>query len=169
MRFIVVAISVGLIWLFVQGTGIKLPSFGGGSESSTSAPEKLPEVSIEGSLPCEVNNKEGLTADRLHTCVSAKKYAKAKLVKAGKADQWGCLDKLWDGESDWSAWAEGEPTSKGKAKGIPQALGHGNVFDFGDWKAQVDWGLAYIDGRPDYKGSPCTAWRMWNERDPHWY
>ena len=165
--FVGAAGIIGIIALIITLIGTGTITVGGGSDNSGGG--KLPSVSIEGSIPCQVSDYTHLTADRLHTCVEAKKYAKAKLVQAGKGDEWNCLDNLWDHESNWSAWAVGPPTSQGTAKGISQALGHGDVFAMGDWKAQVDWGLDYINGRGDYKGSPCKAWQLWQARDPHWY
>jgi hypothetical protein len=155
-----VALLIGLL----GGGVIKV---GGGSDAGGGG-GKLPSVSIQGSLACQVNTspRVNLTQARLSTCVDAKKYAKAKLTQKGKADQWSCLDNLWDHESAWSAWAINLDSG---AYGIAQALGHGHVYDEGDWKAQVDWGLDYIDGRGDYKGSPCTAWSLWQSRNPHWY
>jgi hypothetical protein len=171
MRLVVAAISIGIVWLIMSATGVTLPSLGGGSDAP-SAGGGLPSVSIEGSLPCQVNTKAiiQLTADRLHTCVEAKTYAKAKLAQKGQADQWSCQDQLWAHEASWSAWADNPESS---AYGIPQAIEsiHGHVYDKGDWKKQVDWGLDYIWGR--YK-TPCAAWAFWQRTDPrpnagHWY
>jgi hypothetical protein len=166
MRVVVSVIVIGLLWLVASATGIKLPSLGGGPDAP-SADSALPSVSIEGSRPCQVNTKAiiNLTADRLHTCVEAKTYAKAKLAQKGQADQWGCQDELWDGESDWSAWADNPDST---AYGIPQAIEslHGHVYDKGDWRKQVDWGLAYIAGR--YK-TACAALAFWLKQSPHWY
>jgi len=157
-----------VLWLVVSLLGGSSSDGGSSADSGSHGGGKLPSVSIQGSIPCTVDtgNAVNLTADRLHTCVDAKKYAKAKLVAAGKGDEWNCLDNLWYHESNWSAWAVNQSSG---AYGIAQALGHGHVYDEGDWKAQVDWGLNYIDGRGDYKGSPCTAWQLWQSRNPHWY
>jgi hypothetical protein len=167
MRLVVAAISIGLVWLIMSATGVKLPSLGGGSGSAP-ANAGPSNISIEGSLPCQVSDYTHLTPERLPTCVEAKKYAKGRLIQKGQGNEWNCLDQLWDHEANWSAWAVGPPTTKGTAKGISQALGHGDVFALGDWKAQVDWGLDYIWGRPDY-GGPCNAWQLWQSRVPHWY
>ena len=126
----------------------------------------LPNVNIEGARPCQLSPKA-----RNDACVQAKTYAKAKLTAKGQANQFDCLDTLWDHESNWNAWAEGPPTNLGRAQGIPQALGKGHVFDLGDWKKQVDWGLGYIAER--YK-TPCAAWDWWQHPgappyDRNWY
>jgi len=52
------------------------------------------------------------------------------------------------------------------AAGIPQALGHGHVFNLGDPRAQIAWGLDYIAGR---YGTPSRAYSAWQARSPHWY
>lgn len=83
-------------------------------------------------------------------------------------DQWGCLDTLWIGESDWS-W-EATNSSSG-AYGIPQSLPAKKMTSAGaDWKTnpitQIEWGLEYIE--LSY-GSPCEALSFWQEKDPHWY
>ena len=72
-----------------------------------------------------------------------------------------CLAWLWDRESGWNPWAV-NPTSG--AAGIPQALGHGDVFRLGDWRAQIRWGLGYI--RSAYV-TPCGAWA--HETSRGWY
>lgn len=165
MRLFVSLLSIGLIWLVVQGTGFKFPSFGGGgSDSSASAPEKLPGVSIEGALPCKQNGSSRInlnTEDRLKACASAKTYAKQLLIqKHGKAEgeqQFGCQDKLWHEESKWSPWAINHDSG---AYGLAQILpsSHGTPVEMGDWKGQVKWGMDYIWGR--YKTS-CNAWAFW--------
>lgn len=76
-------------------------------------------------------------------------------------DQWPALLSLWNQESGWNANAV-NPSSG--AAGIPQALGHGNVFRLGDAPAQIAWGLNYIRGR---YGSPAGAWA--HEQANNWY
>lgn len=83
-------------------------------------------------------------------------------------DQWGCLDSLWTGESDWQWWAR-NPSSG--AYGIPQSLPASKMATAGgDWltsaTTQISWGLSYIQGR---YGTPCGAWSAWLARSPHWY
>lgn len=83
-------------------------------------------------------------------------------------DQWGCLDSLWTGESDWKWWAR-NPSSG--AYGIPQSLPATKMASAGpDWlgsaTTQISWGLTYIKGR---YGTPCSAWSAWLARSPHWY
>lgn len=76
-------------------------------------------------------------------------------------DQWPSLQALWMQESGWNANAV-NPSSG--ASGIPQALGHGNVFGLGDAPAQIAWGLNYIRGR---YGSPAAAEA--HEKSFNWY
>jgi hypothetical protein len=87
---------------------------------------------------------------------------KAMMIAAGwPASEWPALKALWTRESGWNANAV-NPSSG--AMGIPQALGHGNVFHLGDARAQIAWGLNYIRGR---YGSPSAAWQ--HERSAGWY
>lgn len=83
-------------------------------------------------------------------------------------DQWQCLDKLWEGESNWRHTAE-NPTSG--AYGIPQSLPANKMATVADDYrtnpvTQIKWGMGYIK---DVYGTPCKAWGSWNARSPHWY
>jgi hypothetical protein len=91
----------------------------------------------------------------------AKGYAQQVLNARGWGDQFGALDFIFTNESGWDPYAV-NPSSG--AAGIPQALGHGNVFALGDWKAQVDWGINYIAGQ---YGNPNNAAAFW--RAHNWY
>jgi murein DD-endopeptidase MepM/ murein hydrolase activator NlpD len=82
--------------------------------------------------------------------------------------QWGCLDKLWMGESGWRYTAE---NSSSGAYGIPQSLPASKMATVGaDYRTnpvtQIRWGLKYI--KSSY-GTPCGAWDAWQSRSPHWY
>jgi len=82
-----------------------------------------------------------------------KEYA-ASLVAA---DQFGCLDALFQRESGWNHTAKNKSSS---AYGIPQALPGSKMASAGaDWQTnpltQVRWGVSYINAR---YGSPCGAW-----------
>lgn len=68
------------------------------------------------------------------------------------AGQMAPLIALWNRESGWNPYAV-NPSSG--AAGIPQALGHGHVFNLGDYMAQIIWGENYVAGR---YGSPASAW-----------
>lgn len=72
-------------------------------------------------------------------------------------DQWGCLNSLWQRESNWNPSAH-NPYSG--AYGIPQSLPASKMASAGaDYltnpATQIRWGLGYIQGR---YGSPCGAW-----------
>lgn len=82
------------------------------------------------------------------------------------SSQFGCLDELWVGESDWDVNAT-NPTSG--AYGIPQALPAEKMASFGsDWRTnpvtQIEWGLWYIN---ESYGSPCSANEFKNANN--WY
>jgi hypothetical protein len=94
----------------------------------------------------------------------AQQYAFSLFPKYGwGADQEQPLVNLWNQESGWNANAV-NPSSG--AAGIPQALGHGNVFGLG-WAnaaAQIIWGLDYIMST---YGTPAAAWA--HEQANDWY
>ena len=82
--------------------------------------------------------------------------------------QWGCLERLWIGESGWNYKAANASSG---AYGIPQSLpGRKMATVGGDWRTnpvtQIKWGLDYI--KRSY-GTPCNALDQWNARSPHWY
>ena len=82
------------------------------------------------------------------------------------SSQFGCLDDLWIGESQWDPYAE-NPYSG--AYGIPQALPGSKMATAGaDWQTnpatQIKWGLGYI--KRAY-GTPCAAWQKF--LDQGWY
>jgi hypothetical protein len=87
-----------------------------------------------------------------------KDIARALLSDYGfAADQFGCLESLWEKESGWNPLAH-NPSSG--AHGIPQSLPGSKMASEGaDWYSnpvtQIKWGLGYIDDR---YGSPCAAW-----------
>lgn len=98
-----------------------------------------------------------------------KPYAVELMREAGFGDdQWGCLETLWIGESDFE-WDATNPSSG--AYGIPQSLPAEKMASAGaDWKTnpvtQMEWGIDYI--KQSY-GSPCEALNFWNSQNPHWY
>lgn len=87
--------------------------------------------------------------------VQAIAYSKMKNFKWG-IDQYSCLVKLWNRESNWRVNAFNASSG---AYGIPQALPGKKMAVAGpDWmtnpETQINWGLGYIEGR---YGSPCAA------------
>lgn len=71
-------------------------------------------------------------------------------------DQYSCLVKLWERESNWRVNAS---NSSSGAYGIPQSLpGVKMATEGADWQTnpetQIRWGVKYIKGR---YGSPCGA------------
>lgn len=96
-------------------------------------------------------------ANKSNDPADAKAYAEGALASFGwGAGQLGCLETLWNKESEWSISAS-NPSSG--AYGIPQALPGNKMAAAGsDWQTnfetQIDWGLGYIESR---YGSPCSA------------
>jgi hypothetical protein len=81
-------------------------------------------------------------------------------------DQFPCLNKLWNKESNWRTKAENKSSG---AYGIPQSLPGEKMASKGDdWRTnpatQIKWGLSYIKGRWD---SPCGAWS--HSQSAGWY
>lgn len=93
--------------------------------------------------------------------IANQKLGHSMMLKKWSEDQWPALRSLWTRESNWDANAVNKSSG---ASGIPQALGHGNVFRLGDARAQIAWGLKYIAER---YGSPAAAWA--HEQSAGWY
>ncbi|MBB5639938.1 hypothetical protein [Cryobacterium roopkundense] len=82
------------------------------------------------------------------------------------ADQFSCLNQLWQKESNWNYLAY-NPSG---ATGIPQALPGSKMASAGtDWatnaSTQVAWGLEYI--KASSYGTPCAAWA--HSQANNWY
>ncbi|WP_194420505.1 phospholipase [Microbacterium abyssi] len=82
------------------------------------------------------------------------------------ADQFSCLNSLWQKESGWNYQAYNQ---NGGATGIPQALPGDKMATFGsDWatnaSTQIRWGLDYISRA---YGTPCSAWG--HSQSVNWY
>jgi hypothetical protein len=88
---------------------------------------------------------------------TVKAYAYKQVLAAGwQRDQYSCLVKLWERESNWRYNASNRSSG---AYGIPQALPGVKMATAGaDWltnpETQIRWGIGYIKGR---YGSPCGA------------
>lgn len=96
------------------------------------------------------------------TPTNPKAYA---LAQVG-AEQFRCLDALWEKESNWRVDAT-NPSSG--AYGIAQALPASKYASAGsDWETnaitQIRWGLDYIDA---VYGTPCAAWA--HSQATNWY
>ena len=87
--------------------------------------------------------------------VQAIAYGKMGAFGWGR-EQYSCLVKLWDRESNWRVNAYNASSG---AYGIPQALPGNKMATAGpDWltnpETQINWGINYIKSR---YGSPCSA------------
>ena len=98
---------------------------------------------------------------------SVKAFALGQVESRGwNYDQFSCLVKLWERESNWR-WNATNKSSG--AYGIPQSLPATKMAKAGaDWRTnpetQVRWGIGYIDGR---YGSPCAA--LVHSDEHNWY
>ena len=82
------------------------------------------------------------------------------------ADQFQCLDQLWQKESGWNYQAYNASSG---ATGIPQSLPGSKMATAGDdWQTsaatQIRWGLGYIKSA---YGTPCSAWS--HSQSMNWY
>lgn len=87
-------------------------------------------------------------------------------AKGWEYNQYSCLVKLWERESNWR-WNALNKSSG--AYGIPQSLPGTKMASAGaDWRTnpetQIKWGIGYISGR---YGNPCGALAHSNEHN--WY
>jgi hypothetical protein len=88
----------------------------------------------------------------------------AKSYSGYNDTQMQCLDWLWEHESGWNP---NNYNSTSGACGIPQAYPCNKIAQqqgSNEWKAQIRWGINYINGR--YK-NPCSAWNHFKNK--HWY
>ena len=118
-------------------------------------------VSGEGLLDLFIGSAPYPTPD------SAKGFALEQvLAKGWDYNQYSCLVKLWERESNWRWNAENRSSG---AYGIPQSLPASKMASAGaDWRTnpdtQIRWGLGYISGR---YGKPCSALAHSDKRN--WY
>ena len=97
---------------------------------------------------------------------SRNEYIEYARQKSGYNDtQMQCLIWLWDHESGWNPrdWND-HSTACGISQACPCSKTN-NAYKT-DWKAQIDWGIAYINNK--YK-IPCAAWNHWKNSKPHGY
>lgn len=113
---------------------------------------EVPEVSLD-----RMGAEPGVSGEGTVEAPSdPRDIARAMLVPYGWSAEFGCLDQLYIGESNWDHTAT-NPTSG--AYGIPQSLPAEKMATAGsDWRTnpatQIEWGLSYIE---DAYGSPCAA------------
>lgn len=87
---------------------------------------------------------------------------KAMAAAAGwTGREWGCLNTLWQRESNWDHKAENESSG---AYGIPQNITGGYTQYRRYAREQIEWGIRYIGNR---YGTPCKALAHSNAKG--WY
>lgn len=98
---------------------------------------------------------------RIWTKQDSKAYARDKLL-AWEENQYRCLDKLWNKESNWRPEAYNKHKVMGRnAGGIPQILGMSPKTAPTE---QIDRGIAYIIYR---YSTPCRALKFHDRKG--WY
>jgi hypothetical protein len=96
-------------------------------------------------------------ADAPYPTEGPKAFALSMVLDSGwNFNEYSCLVKLWERESNWRHTAENKSSG---AYGIPQAWPASKLASAGpDWRTnpetQIRWGIGYIKGR--YK-APCAA------------
>ena len=156
------------------GNGSDDSGTGGGSDDSGSSGGDSGGSSSGGNSGGDSGGSSGGTSDGSTTArlwhptpAQAQAYAAGAAAQRGwTGDDWDCLVKLWNRESNWR-W-DAENSSSG-AYGIPQSLPADRMAAFGeDWRndaaIQIDWGLSYIAQR---YGSPSKAWQ--HSEEVGWY
>ena len=137
----------------------------GGTGSGIPEPEPEPEAEQSSSESAGDSDSSGGGSV---PSGSAKEIALQMVTDNGwGADQFhGCLEPLWEKESNWNHTAE-NPSSG--AYGIPQSLPGSKMASHGDdWRTnpatQIAWGIDYIKDR---YGDPCGAWS--HSQANNWY
>lgn len=121
--------------------------------------EPIPEVAIAGSGDPKVIASQLKKAEaQVGTIPQAKAFTELfiKTNYGWGAEEFKCIDQLFEKESNWR-WNANNPVSS--AYGIPQALPGSRMAEIAsDWKTnpatQIKWGAKYISDR---YGSPCAA------------
>ena len=134
---------------------------GTGAEIQEPEPEPEPEETSSG-------DSSGSAGSASVPSGSAKEIALQMVLDEGwGADEFhGCLEPLWEKESNWNYQAE---NSSSGAYGIPQSLPGDKMASHGDdWRTnpatQISWGISYIKDR---YGNPCGAWS--HSQANNWY
>ena len=115
----------------------------------------------------EAARSQSLAAGNTPAAARATAQAMAASQYGWGADQFSCLNQLWQKESEWKYDAV---NSNGGATGIPQALPGNKMATAGsDWATnattQIAWGLGYI--KASSYGTPCAAWA--HSQANNWY
>jgi hypothetical protein len=137
------------------------------AEQEAAAQEAQRNAEQEAAAHQTRQQKSPLPAPATQPAGSPKAIAQSMLPGYGwGGGQWGCLEALWERESNWNPSAQ-NPSSG--AYGIPQALPGSKMASVGaDWQTnpatQIRWGLGYISAR---YGTPCNAWA--HSQSSGWY
>ena len=138
---------------------------GTGSEIPEPEPEPEPETAASGGASDSTGSPGGGAPV---PAGSAKEIALEMVLAEGWGeDQFsGCLEPLWEKESNWNHTAENAGSG---AYGIPQSLPGSKMASHGDdWRTnpatQIAWGIDYIKDR---YGTPCDAWS--HSQANNWY
>jgi len=125
------------------------------------------EAAAAASAAAEAARAQTLAAGNTPAGARATAQAMASSQYGWGADQFSCLNQLWQKESEWKFDAV---NSNGGATGIPQALPGNKMATAGsDWATnattQIAWGLGYI--KASSYGTPCAAWS--HSQANNWY
>lgn len=132
-----------------QGYDATLVIGADGTVSGTVADERGNELAVDAVDPTDKNALKAIARDM------------AQSGYGWGADQFSCLDKLWEKESGWNPYAE---NSSSGAYGIPQSYPGDKMGTVApDWRTnpvtQMTWGMDYIQA---VYSTPCAAWNQHN-------
>ncbi len=137
------------------------------AEAAALAAAQAAAQAAEQAKAAEAASAQSLTAGNTPAGARATAQAMAASQYGWGADQFSCLNQLWQKESEWKYDAV---NSNGGATGIPQALPGSKMATAGsDWATnattQIAWGLGYI--KASSYGTPCAAWS--HSQANNWY
>ncbi|MDX6738585.1 transglycosylase SLT domain-containing protein [Actinocorallia sp. A-T 12471] len=146
VRKIAVVTASGLVF----GLGAALPAQAASTQKVVTAQQT---GAVAGAVQAPAVKKKKLTRKQRNQAIAKKHVAK----RGWSREQFRCLVKLWNKESNWNHRAYNRSSGAG---GIPQALPAAKMASSGkDWRTnpetQIKWGLKYIKSR---YGKPCSAW-----------
>ena len=168
---VIIGISVGLIGTIILINGLI------NEDKKDDVPKIQNEVQTTTQITTTNTNTTKTTKKSKKVVkTSKKKNKKVKIASVSEyhkyAQEYGnyntteliCLINLWNHESGWNP---NSVNKNSKACGIPQALPCNKIKKSegsNDWKAQIRWGIKYINYRYD---TPCKAWNHFKKKN--WY
>lgn len=84
--------------------------------------------------------------------------------------EWDAFDQLVTHESNWQPGIKNPgSTAFGLGQFLDSTQAAYGITGSTDPTAQLTAMFSYLRNRQDYGGSPARAWKLWQDRSPHWY